>query len=106
MKIFTITKNIIYDLVTERQNGNERKISIGRVAFITILLVAIKIWLGVPLVDIPNNLFLTLSALLAYVLGTKAISGWAALGAMKHATGNEEIKNASVRAVVDGDEGD
>lgn len=108
--LYNFVTRVIYDLLTEKQNGDERKISIGRTAFVVVLIASLHVWMMVPVVDIPPNMFLTLGSLLGYVLGTKAISSWTALGIVKNGypvkptdNGYPEIPNIPV---VDGDEGD
>ena len=96
--IYTTIKNVVYDIITEeKQNGNGRKVSIGRIAFIVVLIASLHIWLtSVPMVDVPPNMFLTLTALLTYVLGTKALSSWTTLQSMK-LNGNGETKTTSTK---------
>jgi len=59
------------------QDSDMTKLSIGRITFIVLLIVAIMIWLKGN--DIQPNMMLTLSAILTYVFGSKVTAAWASI---------------------------
>jgi hypothetical protein len=70
-KFFSECGRLIVDLLTDRakENGNVRKISLGRVCFLILFVVSIHIWLGGA--DIATNMLIVLTSLLGYVFGNQ-----------------------------------
>ena len=78
-KFFTSIGCMILDLLTDRvkENGNVRKISLGRVCFLILFVASVSIWLSGT--DIAANMLVVLSTLLAYVFGSKVTEAITAL---------------------------
>lgn len=98
---------MILDLLTDKaqENGNVRKISLGRCCFLILFVVAINIWLGGA--DIAANMLIVMGSLLTYVFGSKVTEGWASLAEMKHATPEyyaSKHKSSSKQTAVDAEE--
>ena len=76
-KFFKAIWRLIVGLLTDKglENGDSvRKLSLGRIAFLVLFALSISMWAGNK--DIPQNMMVTMGALLTYVFGTKVTTGF------------------------------